>query len=114
MAVILHDERIYPAKQRSPRTKHDAVSKQPVQRRPDTEIHQVFHENVAGVFGAGKPGLTHGKPRLHEEHKRSTEQNPDRIGRRIHHTVHIHSQKITTKEARGVQHTLAPLLLAAL
>ena len=42
----------------------------------DTEVHQVFHQDVAGVFGPGKSGLNHGKSCLHPEYQCCTDQKP--------------------------------------
>ena len=42
----------------------------------DTKIHQVFHDDVAGVLGPGEARLHHGKAGLHPEHERSAYQKP--------------------------------------
>ena len=67
MAVILHDKGIDPAEECGAGAEHNAVAEQPVQRGTDTEVHQVLHQNVTGIFGAGETRFTHGESRLHEE-----------------------------------------------
>ena len=88
MAVILHDKGIDPAEERGAGSEHDAVAEKPVQRRADAEIHQILHQDIAGVLGPGKTRLTHGKSSLHEEDKRGPEQDPDGVGSRERHTDH--------------------------
>ena len=39
----------------------------------DAEIHQVFHDDVAGVLGACKSGLDHCETSLHPEHQCSSD-----------------------------------------
>ena len=44
--------------------------------RAYTEIHQVLHDDVAGILGAGKACLYHGKACLHPEYQRGADQKP--------------------------------------
>ena len=46
----------------------------------DAEVHEVFHQDIAGVFGAGKAALHHGKARLHPEHQSGSDQEPNAEG----------------------------------
>ena len=43
----------------------------------DAEIHQVLHQDIAGVLGAGEARLHHGEARLHPEHQRRANQKPN-------------------------------------
>ena len=81
MAVILHNHRVDPAEQLCSRSEHNAETNKPETGRTDAEVHQVFHQNIAGVLGSGKSGLTHGKTCLHKEHQGGTEQHPNRVHR---------------------------------
>ena len=63
-------------KQRSTASEHDAEAKQPESRCADAEVHQVFHQNVTGVFGPGKSCLAHGKAGLHKEHQSRLPKGP--------------------------------------
>ncbi len=44
---------------------------------PDTEIHQVFHNDISCVFRSCKSGFYHCESRLHKEYKRGSDQKPD-------------------------------------
>ena len=46
---------------------------------PDAEIHQIFHQNIAGVLRPREAGLHHGKPGLHPEDQRRTDQKPNPV-----------------------------------
>ena len=56
---------------------HDRVAQESEHDRADTKVHQVFHDDVAGVLGAGKARLYHGKACLHPEHQRGSDQEPE-------------------------------------
>ena len=43
----------------------------------DTKVHQVFHQDITGVLGSGKPCLHHGKACLHPEYQCGSYQEPD-------------------------------------
>ena len=109
MTVILHNERINPAEQRGARAEHDPVTEQPVERRADAEVHQVFHQDIPGVLGPGKARFTHGESGLHKEDQRGSEKYPDGVGCRECHTDHFRFLVFHPKRKRGgVKHTLAP------
>ena len=50
-------------------TVHDAVAQQTEDHSADAEVHQVLHDNVAGVLGPGKAAFRRGEARLHKEHQ---------------------------------------------
>ena len=52
----------------------------------EAEVEQVFHDDVACVFGAGESRFHHGKPCLHEPDEDSADQEPD--ARRAEYAVH--------------------------
>ena len=109
VAVIPHNERVDPAKGRRSRAEHDAKADQPIQRCADAEIHQVFHQDIAGVLGSCEACLAHGKARLHEENQGRAQQDPDGVCRRIRHTAHFRFCRISNKKGAGcIKHTLAP------
>ena len=56
---------------------HQAVAEQEEHHRSNAEVHQVFHNNVARVLGAGEAGLHHGEAALHEKHEDRTDQEPN-------------------------------------
>ena len=53
-------------------SEHDTETDEPEDRGSDTEIHEVFHDDVAGIFCTGEAGLYHGKTGLHEEDQSGT------------------------------------------
>ena len=61
-------------------TEHNPEPDGPEGQRSHGKIHQVFHHDVDGVFGPGKPGFHHGKSGLHEKHQGGRHQGPDIIG----------------------------------
>ena len=89
VAVILQNAGIQPADHGTAGTEHDAEAKQPEAGRTDTEVHQVFHQNVAGIFGPGETGFTQGKACLHEENQCGTQQYPDRVYRTQCHNTYL-------------------------
>ena len=42
----------------------------------DAEVHQVLHQDIARVFGAGESGFHHGEARLHPEDQSGPDQKP--------------------------------------
>ena len=58
-------------------SEHDTETDEPEDRGSDTEIHEVFHDDVAGIFCTGEAGLYHGKTGLHEEDQSGTYKDPD-------------------------------------
>ena len=65
--VIAAGQEIKPADEFARPGKHNAEADQPEDGCADTEIHQVFHDDIPGVFGACEAGFDHGKTCLHEE-----------------------------------------------
>lgn len=47
---------------------HQAITQQNKNTGADAEVHQVFHQDVARVFCAGKAGLHHCEAALHKEY----------------------------------------------
>ena len=83
---------------------HERITQKGKHHGSDAEIHQVLHNDVAGVFRPGKPGLHHGKSRLHPEHQRRTDQKPEfnshsfrllscRYGKRQGHLLWEHKRR---------------------
>ena len=58
-------------------TEHDTETNQPEDRGTDTEVHQVFHNDVTCVFCSCESCFDHCESGLHEEDQRCTEKNPD-------------------------------------
>ncbi len=58
-------------------TQQKAEANQDKDDGADTEIHEVFHQDIAGVFGAGKACFYHGESRLHPEYQGGADQEPD-------------------------------------
>ena len=56
---------------------HQRIAEQRKDDRPDAEVHEVLHDDVAGVFCPGKAGLHHGEARLHPEDERRAYQKPE-------------------------------------
>ena len=81
MAVISHDQGIQLAKNGTARTKHDTEANQPETGGADAEVHQVFHQNIAGIFCSRKSRFTHCKASLHKEDQCGSQQNPNGIDR---------------------------------
>ena len=72
-------EQIQAADELAAAAKHDAKADQPEDRGAQAEVHQVFHDDVAGVLGAGEARLHHRKTGLHKEHQRCAQQDPARV-----------------------------------
>ena len=68
--IVAPDKGIKATNDGSGPAKHQAEAQQPENRCADAEVHQILHQNVAGVLGAGKARLTHGKAGLHEKDQR--------------------------------------------
>ena len=49
--------------------RHQAIAETNKNNGADAEVHQVLHDDVAGVLCSGKARFNHGKPALHEEHQ---------------------------------------------
>lgn len=68
--VVPLDHRVQAADQGPAAGEHQAEAQQPVDRRADAEVHEIFHEDVACVLGPGEAGLAHGEARLHQKDQR--------------------------------------------
>ena len=55
---------------------HEAEAQNPVGGGTDAEVHQVFHQDVAGVLGTGEARLAHGETGLHKEDQGRAQQDP--------------------------------------
>ena len=66
----------------------------------EAEVEQVFHDDVACVFGAGKSRFHHGKPCLHEPDEDSADQEPD--ARRAEYAVHRAEYAVHKKYLRNL------------
>jgi len=62
------------------RAHQQAVAQQDEHHRAQAKVHQVFHQDVAGVLGPGKAALHHGKAALHEEDQHGANQKPNAQG----------------------------------
>ena len=56
---------------------HQTVAEKNKNNGADAEVHQILHDDVAGVLCPGKARLDHGKPALHEEHQNCADKEPD-------------------------------------
>ena len=77
--VVPLDHRVQAADQGPAAGEHQAEAQQPVDRRADAEVHEIFHEDVACVLGPGEAGLAHGEARLHQKDQRRAYQDPDGV-----------------------------------
>ena len=68
--IVAPDKGIKAADQRSRAAEHQAEADKPEARRTDTEIHHVFHEDIAGVLGSGQTGFAQSEACLHEVDER--------------------------------------------
>ena len=66
-----------PAEEAVAGSEHDAEAHEPENGGSDTEVHEVFHDDVAGIFGPGETGLYHGETGLHEEDQSGADKYPD-------------------------------------
>ena len=57
-------------------THQQAETDQDEYNRADTEVHQVLHDDIAGIFGSGKAGFHHCKASLHPEYQSRADQIP--------------------------------------
>ena len=83
-------EEIKAAEERACRTEHDAEAKDPEDRRAEREVHQVLHNDVAGILCSGEAGLNHCEAGLHEEYQRRRNKRPAYVHRRSKfHDIHF-------------------------
>ena len=91
------DQRIESSDDRTGAGKHNAEANQPVDGGSDTEVHQVFHNNVSGVFCPGHTCFAESKASLHEENHGSAKKCPYDINRLIHNKfLPFHSYSFRT------------------
>ena len=64
-------------------TKHQAKAQNPENYGTEAHIHDVLHDDVAGVFSSGKACFNHCEARLHREYQEGTYQHPYSIDRYI-------------------------------
>ena len=88
-AVILHDHGVKPAEEAGARAEHDAEADKPEAGGADAEVHQVLHQDVAGVFGPGEACFAHGEARLHEKDQRRAQQDPNGVDRTEFHSCFL-------------------------
>ena len=55
---------------------HQRVAEEGKDHRADAEVHQVFHNDVTGVLGAGETRFHHSKSGLHPKYQRCADQKP--------------------------------------
>ena len=63
--------------------KHESEADDPEYRRTQSEVHHIFHNDIACVFSAGQTRFAHGKTWLHKKYQGGAQQHPDRVCRRI-------------------------------
>ena len=68
---------------------HDTVAQQHEHDRSDTKVHQVFHNDIAGILGTRESGFHHSKACLHKEDQNRANQIPDR---------HVHKTFLLNKK----------------
>ena len=57
-------------------SEHETEADRPECEGADGEVHQVLHEDVDGVLGAGEAALYQGEASLHEEHEEGGDTGP--------------------------------------
>ena len=60
---------------------HQAKADDPEDHRAEREVHDILHDDVAGVLRPREARLDHRETRLHEEDERRAEEHPDGIYR---------------------------------
>jgi hypothetical protein len=63
------------------RAEHDTETQNPERYRTYAEIHQIFHDDVAGVLGPGETRLNHRETRLHKKNQYRPQKNPNCVDR---------------------------------
>ena len=83
-------EEIKAAEERACRAEHDAEAEDPEDRRAERKVHQVLHNDVAGILCSGEAGLNHCEAGLHEKYKRRRNKRPAYVHRRSKfHDIHF-------------------------
>ena len=75
--IVPSDEGVQPSDDGPGPGKHQSKAQKPVSRCANAEVHEVLHQDIAGVLGSGKACLAHGEARLHQEDQSRSQQNPD-------------------------------------
>ena len=76
MRIITLNEGVEPADESAGAAEHQAEADEPVAGRADTKIHHVFHEDIAGVLGAGEACLAEREAGLHEVDEERSYERP--------------------------------------
>ena len=82
--IIAADKEIQPADERPGARKHQPEADEPITGCADAEIHHVLHQDIAGIFRAGKPCFTKRETRLHEVHEKGRDQSPYDVDGVVH------------------------------
>jgi len=98
MAVILHNHGVKPAEQAGARAEHNAEADEPEAGGADAEVHQVLHQDVAGVFGPGEACFAHGEACLHEKDQRRAQQDPNGVDRTEFHSCFLPFLSFSSRE----------------
>ncbi len=92
------NERVDGTNERTCPAKHNAKAHNPIARRADAEVHQVLHQNIAGILGACEASLAQREARLHEVDQKRSHERPGHVCR----TEHILSSLCRWKMREGV------------
>ena len=79
VGVVASDKGIKPADNGAGPAEHETEAQNPVGGGADAEVHQILHQNIAGVLGPGEARLAHGEAGLHEEDQGRAQQDPNRV-----------------------------------
>ena len=82
--VATLDERVEAADEGARAAEHDAEAEDPEYRGADAEVHEVLHQDVAGVLRAGKTGLAQREASLHEIDEERPDERPGHVCRAEH------------------------------
>ena len=77
--IISGGEEVYSAEHGALGAEHNTETYQPVKGSPDREVHQVFHNDVACVFGTGEARFHHSETCLHKEYEGCSYQYPHSV-----------------------------------
>ena len=85
-------EEIKASEERACRAEHDAEAEDPEDRRAEREVHQVLHNDIAGILCSGEAGLNHCEAGLHKEYQRRRNKRPAYVHRRSKfHDIHFNN-----------------------
>ena len=71
--IVAPNQWVKAAHQGTGAEEHQAKAYQPKTRCADTEVHHIFHQNIARIFGTGQAAFTKGETGLHEEHQKCSD-----------------------------------------